>query len=270
MSLERTALRVAAVMALTNGFSAPYPTMARQLVFDSRVDPVQGVSDVDELVPTVRIMTDSDEGNLISNNNGGPPFEHRVHLVIEISVNTLGENPETGQNELIWPQTEPELDAMLDLFESQISRVFQDDASQWGRELNKLCRRIEKWDSERFIEREANVRFAARQITAVIALPIEPDPTVTLYSGETAPAAVPHIPAPLGPLLASIIADNGPFAPSAKAMRDMLIAAGGERPIVMQRFDRLRLVEADQAELNADEEPRGERADGVADVTLAD
>lgn len=267
MSLERTALRLAAVMAISNGFREPYPTMARTLVFDSRIDPVQGV-DGSELVPTVRILTDDDQGDSLSANNGGPPFEDRVSLVLEISLGTLGANPETGENELIWPETEPELEAMLDLFEHQIKRVFMDGQSIWGRELQKVLRRIEKWNSLRFVEREANVRYAARQITALVALHLTPDEQVVTWSGEPPVTPAATIPEPLGPLLDRIIADNGPYAPSAQAMKDMLLAAGGEKPIVLPRLEHVRLVEADQAERNDDEVPRGDRHAGVAEAHL--
>ena len=263
MSLERTALRLAAVMALANGFAEPYPTMARQLVYDSRIDPIQGV-DRDELVPTIRIMTETDQGQSLSANNGGPPFERRVFLIIEISLGTLGENAEDG---LIWPETEPELEAMLDLFERQVERVFLDGHSTWGAQLSKLCRRIEKWDSERFIEREGNTRFAARQITAVIALPLAEDPQVTLWSGEQPSAPAATIPAPLGPLLDLIVADEGSYAPSAQAMKDMLIAAGGEKPFVLPRLERVRFIEADHGGGNADGDDPA-RLDGIAESDL--
>lgn len=263
MSLERTALRLATIMALTNGFAEPYPTMARQLVFDSRIDPVQGVN-ADELVPIIRVMTDDDQGESLSANNGGPPFERRVNLVMEISLGTLGEEADGG---LILPATEPELEAMLDLFERQIERVFLDGQSTWGAELSKLCRRIEKWSSLRFVEREANERLAARQITAVIALPLAEDPAVTAWTDEEPLASAATIPAPLGPLLDAIIADDGPYAASAQAMKDMLIAAGGEKPIVLPAIARVRFVEADAGGGNlAGDGPA--RPDGVAEAEL--
>ena len=263
MSLERTALRLATVMALTNGFQPPYPTMARQLVFDSRIDPVQGVN-ADELVPIVRVMTDDDQGESLSANNGGPPFERRVNLVMEISLGTLGQEADGG---LILPATEPELEAMLDLFERQIERAFLDVQSPWGAELNKLCRRIERWSSLRFVEREGNERLAARQITAVIALPLAEDPAVTAWSGEAPSAPAATIPKPLGPLLEAIIADGGPYAASAQAMKDMLIAAGGEKPIVLPALERVRLVEADQGGGNLAGDGRA-RPEGVAQADL--
>ncbi|MFZ4807472.1 MAG: hypothetical protein ACOYLQ_09465 [Hyphomicrobiaceae bacterium] len=271
MSLARTALRIATTMALSNGYQSPFPTLAGDRVFDSRQDPIAGVNPGD-LVPMIVVYTDDEKGDSISSNNGGPPFERRVSLTIEISLGMVGEQIEGTE---IWttslPQTEPELDAALDLFEAQIERVFRDGRSTWGRELNKVARRIESWQSSRFIEREAQIRLAARQIVCTVALPLEDDPTVITTSSpsNTPPTITPTLPAPLGPLLTAIIAADGPYAASAQAIEDLLLNnANGLGPIVLPDLERVRFIESDQAVKNNANVARGPRAAGVAQADL--
>ena len=258
MSLNRTALRLAALMALSNGFAAPYPTMAGDRVFDSRQDPIEGLKQGD-LLPVLVLYTDDDTGDSLSQNNGGPPFDRRTNFVMEISVAMWVEGD--GEAGLTLVQSEPELDVQLDLFETQIERVFRvGNMSVWGIELNKVCNRIERWSSTRFIERESNVRYAARQLQLSVRLKDDEDPDVVI-----APAtASPVIPAPLGPLLEAIIDDDGPFAPTATALQEMLTNASGMTPIVLPALERVRFIEAAQAVENEAGTPRGPRPDGVA------
>lgn len=270
MSLARTALRVAASMALSNGYQAPFPTMAGNRVYDSRQDPVDGVRPGD-LIPMLVLYTDDDKGDSLSTNNGGPPFERRVTLTVELSLGMVGEQTEGGELAIVMPQTEPELDAALDMFEAQVERVFRDPTTTWGRELFKVARRIESWNSARYIEREAHIRLAARQITMTVALPLEAELPVALTSspGNVPPTITPSLPAPLGPLLETIISSASPYAPSAEAIKDLLLSSGnGLGPIVLPNLERVRLVEAEQAETNGSGTPRGPRTAGVAQANL--
>lgn len=265
MSLERTALRVAATMALSNGFQTPYPTMAQDRVFDSRQDPIEGLKKSD-IIPIIVVYTDENTGEMLSHNNGGPPFEQRCNLIIEISLaavtQTEGEEEALG---LKLPQTAPELDAALDAFEAQVSRVFRDQQGTWGEWLGKTLLRIESWHSTRYVERESNIRLAARQIIARVKLPLEEGPEVVFSTAPpTAPA--PYIPAPLGPLLDAIVDSNGPYAPTAEAIQDMLNNNSPVLPIVLPALKTIRLVEANQAVKNEDGVKAGPRGDGVAEV----
>jgi hypothetical protein len=242
MSLERIALRLAATMALANGFAAPYPTIAQDRVYDSRQDPIEGLK-ADDLVPILVLYTDDCDGNSLSGNNGGPPFDNYCNLVMEISLAAAeqleGTNDTLG---LKLPQTEPELEAALDAFEHQVLRVFRDRRGAWCRHLDEAIVRIESWQSSRYIDRESNIRLAARQITAKVKLPIAEDPLI-----EPAPAeAEPYIPAPLGPLIEAVIAAGGPYAATAGAIQAMLTANAPDTPMVLAPFERMRLKEADK------------------------
>ena len=264
MSLERIALRMAAVMALSNGYTAPYPTMAGNRVFDSRQDPIDGLSP-GQLVPLLTLYTDDDTGESISGGNGGPPFQRTTTLMIELSISQLGEANPAGEAPLILPETEPELDAALDVFEMQVERVFHDGLSTWGKQLSKVTKSIQKWSSMRFIEREGNIRLAARQLQIMVELPLARDIEPVL-----APATpTPVIPAPLGPLLTAVIASASPYAPIATAVRDQILAAPGSTPIVLPALDRIRFFESDQVEKNQAGTAVGPRQAGVAQVVTS-
>lgn len=262
MALARTALRVAACMALSNGYTAPFPTLAGDRVFDSRQDPIDGLMP-NQLVPMIILYTDDDQGESLSQNDGGPPFDVRTTLVLEISVSMFVVEEEGGPG-LVWPQSEPELDAHLDLFEAQIKGVFRDGLSTWGRQFQSVINRCERWSSTRFIEREANIRYAARQLQLTVRLKDDEDQAAVISPATASPT----IPAPLGPLLDAIIEAETPYSPTAEAIRDMLLGASGMTPIVLPALERVRFIEAAQAVLDDDDVARGPRPDGVAQANL--
>lgn len=265
MSLERTALRLAAVMALSNGYQPPYPTMATTRVYDSRQDPIEGL-EPGQLVPTIVLYTDNSDGQPLDGNNGGPPFIDTVHLVVEISLGMAREWKNQAGQPVIGieaPQTEPELDAALDAFEWQVRRVFGDGKSTWGTHLMGVHRGIVSWKSNRFIERDAGVRLASRQIVAELRLQQEPERPIAAL-----PDVAPFIPEPLGGLLTAIAASDSPYAASATALQQLLLTNAPDTPIPIPPTLRLRFVEARQAEANGAGVRRGPRPDGVADVIL--
>lgn len=253
MSLERLALRLATVMALTNGFVAPYPTMAGARVYDSRIDAVQ-VADEDEVLPLITVCTDDDNGSPLSANNGGPPFERSVTLSIDIALGIP--TTDDGAAALSHLATESELEMRLDIFEAEVERVLTLRSGVWGGELDKLARRITSYASVRYVERDGNVRLAARQIQMSVMLPLAKSAAVTMYSGA-APAPVPAVPAPLGPLLTAIVSAGGPYAADAQRIIDLVTASQTGAPVLMPRLDRIRLIEV----------PEDRRPDGVAEVT---
>lgn len=260
MSLERTALRLATVMALTNGMAAPFPTLAADRVFDSRMDPIEGLKEAD-LVPLVLVYTDDTDNAALSENNGGPPWRTTVNLVMEISVGMTAEIE--GRLTPVQIGTEPELEAMLDLLEEQIERVFRTPASPWAARLwNEHLVRIESWSSARFVERDTNARLAVRQIVAKVLLVQPPEPDI---SDDVWPEVV--IPPPLGPLLEAIVAADGPYAASAAQIQSLLTANGGFGPLVLPTLDRVRLVEEDQGGGNLTGDGPA-RPDGIAEANL--
>lgn len=264
MSLERTALRIATVMALSGGFQAPWPTMAQGRVFDSRFDPLQLVDmKTDDVLPVITVCTDDDRGTSLSDNNGGPPFLHTVSLCIDISIGMVGGSDERAEF-LVMPQTEPELEAMIDVFERQVKAALINPAALWSGELQKVLIRIGDWSSVRYVESDSNVRLASRRITAAVTLPSE-----DLTEIATDPPSTAAIPAPLGPLLTAIAASGSPYAGSAQALTDMLLSVGASQPVTLPMLERVRFIESEQAETNDADVPRGPRADGVAEADLS-
>jgi hypothetical protein len=262
MGLNRTALRLATVMALANGFQAPWPTMARGRVFDSRMDPVQ-IVDLSEVMPIITVCTDDDTGTSLSQNNGGPPFEQSVSLVIEASIGMLGEVEDGTAGDIVLPETEPELEAMLDLLEDQIKLCLIHPTRRWSVEVQKHARRITSWNSQRFVEANGNVRMAARKMTATVYLQLDLVDVVPL---DETPPATPSVPAPLGPLLDAIVASGSPFATSAQEMIDLLIGAGAHAPVTLPALSGIRLRRAHDIATNTAGTPKGPAPDGSAHV----
>lgn len=267
MSLERTALRIATQMALTDAYrpatdqTKPWPTIAASRVYDSRIDPIDDGFDPGSLYPMILLHTDSDEGKSLSANNGGPPFERTVRLMLQLSLGIVGETEEGVSWHL--PATEPELEATLDLFEAQVERVLLDPTNRWVDLLSKSYIRISSWQSERYTDRESMVRMAARQITATVDLPLVADPSIV----TAAPVGNGTIAAPLGPLLEAIIDDGGAAADDMEALRDKLLDAGAGRPIVIPgTLQTIRIKEANLGGGNTSGTGSA-RAAGVAQIT---
>ncbi len=87
MALYRTALRLATLESLrptallkTQG---PWPTLAADRVFDSRLDPIEDLTK-DQHKAVIVVYTEADLG-YGSQKRGGPPFRREVDLIFEIS-----------------------------------------------------------------------------------------------------------------------------------------------------------------------------------------
>lgn len=252
MSLARTALRLAVVMALTNARQAPFPTLAGNDVYDSRMDPVQG-AEKGELLPHIVIYTDEDQGRGLSNNNGGPPFGQTVDLVFDLTIGMYDERD--GEGGVFRIETEPALEGVLDLLEEQVLEVFRTPRTVWAQRLfAHHIVRIDSWNSRRFVEREAQVRLAGRQIIAQVFLQPPDDAAIVTTA---APAALPE---PLAGLVDAIIDDDGPGRADAEYLRDLILSSGVPGAIVLPDLETIRIKESDGG--------GGKRPDGVAEVTL--
>jgi hypothetical protein len=114
LSLERTALRLATVAALLNGGNPPYPTIADQFVYDSLSDDLPQVAPK-SLLPFIVVRTDEDTHVY----NSGRWRGRQCRLLIEMSVVT-GVLDADGKHRNDWPRNDASLEAMLDLFETQV------------------------------------------------------------------------------------------------------------------------------------------------------
>jgi hypothetical protein len=173
MSLSRTALRLTAMEALRPsaivlaGTAGPWPTLAAQYVFDSRLDPIGDLKD-DERRPVVVIYTDDDSGDA-GQKAGGPPFKRDVDLMFEISVAAMvtddGATYAPGT-----PLTDGELEASLDLLEAQIrfSLMYAPCGVLWR---NLTGRRVTSIHSAPKRTSEESARLAMRTLRLKTTIP---------------------------------------------------------------------------------------------------
>lgn len=183
--MTRTGLRLAAILALTRNYSQPWPTIAEDRVYDSRLDPVQ-FQNKSRPLPTLIVYTDTDASDPLSENNGGPPWRRHVNLVLELMVGMIeGSEPEGFTYGL--PATDAELESLLDLFEHQVRYAVTDPGNAWSRLLQRaFLIRIVDWSSERMATAEGGVRLSGRQVTVRVEIPDDALPQV-LFTGEEVP-----------------------------------------------------------------------------------
>lgn len=185
MTLARTALRFAAIAALKGA------TIAEGRVYDSRVDDFSPETFPGDAHPTIIILTDEDEGEALSAQNGGPPMRRTVSLVMEFAMVQglylpVGDS-DNGDSEFVpgYPATDAEHEVSLDLLEFQIKQRLADDLSALPR-LFRSFTRVWKSDCHRQVADDSGVKIAARILTwecetsdddIAIYRPDQPEPT---------------------------------------------------------------------------------------------
>jgi len=211
MSLQRLLLRAAFVRALSNGGSPPYPTIAEDRVYDSRFGDIQ-TADAQSMLPVIAVYTDADERELRDRGDAYGAFDRRIDVALEIAIGTWSQ--ESGAFGL--PQTDPELEALLDILETQIWRTIYSDTPA-ARVLRKMLKSIESWDSIPGRTSDGNNKVSARKITLRCCVHDDCRP-ITSYP-EPAFDAVQAI-QESAPYLQSLLQDieNAPVLASVKAM----------------------------------------------------
>ncbi|MGE0699270.1 MAG: hypothetical protein AB7O57_09270 [Hyphomicrobiaceae bacterium] len=204
----RLLLRAATVLALTRGGDGPFPTMAGEAVFDTRLRPVTDIA-ADNATPVALVYT-GEERRLNREADGRPLWTRKLDLVIELAIGSV------NSDRLKHIETDPELEALLDFFELEVEATLSDPSNPWSLTWRRLVRKIESWDSEPFRSAEQSTRYAVRQI--IIACEINPDclpqPTTDrVILSEPARLQVPY----LAGLEAMILA-NPVFASTAALM----------------------------------------------------
>lgn len=167
MTLARTALRLATVAALQGASPSTGPTIARNRVYDSRIEDFQPETFAADALPSIIILTDEDEGDALSDQNGGPPFRRHINLVIEFAMVQGFDIPVgNGGSEFVpgYPATDAEHEASLDLLEFQIKRRLSDDLDPMSA-LWRSFTRVWKFDCHRQVVDETGVKIAARILT---------------------------------------------------------------------------------------------------------
>lgn len=225
--MNRTALRLATLAALTNGGEVDdngnWPTLADDYVYDSRRDLI---ADVHERLrrPIIVIRTDDDRRQQPDSARLGLR-ERRCTLILEISVITARKhpNPSDGDFILSWPQTDPALEATLDMLEYQIENALFGFAP-WARFWRNLkWVRLDWISSPEFTRDPHAVRLAVRNIAMTMAMPPECLPGYKLDDEEAVEGQPP-------PLLRRVLDQL-----DAEAAGDLLTAAQEIRQILDAR-----------------------------------
>lgn len=169
MSMAVDALRLGVVQALAS--DPVISGLVGDRVLDSRI---QAYSD-GEPVPIISVYTEEDAGEAWSANNGGPPFDLTVDLVIEIMFQ-IRATAEDGTPVIGIAQTGRETEALINLLRTRCEHVVAAGDSQWSLLLRRhVIRRVNTTSSRRFRSDDAATRAALRLVTMKVSLKTGPD-----------------------------------------------------------------------------------------------
>lgn len=181
MTLVRTALRLATINALQGADGNSGPTAANNRVYDSRITDLDPEAFEDDAKPTIIVLTDSDEGEQLSRQNGGPPFRRNIDLVFELGM-IQKVRDDTGFD-LEYPQTDAQLEAALDVLEFQIARRLGYDPDASCAVFRRFFR-PQKRECHRQVMDDAGVKIACRLLTWTVD---GPDDQVQVYNAANTP-----------------------------------------------------------------------------------
>lgn len=229
MTIARTALRLAAIQAITGTVDAR-PTIAEGRIYDSRISPEQPEIFGEDAKPTVIVLTDGDEGDALSDQNGGPPFHRRIDLVFDIGM-VCGEKADADADGYLigYPDTDARLEASLDALQTQIVRkLTAGDAplALWFQ--NKV--RVWKQGSHRQAEDTSSVKLARRLFTLTCEL--NDDQYEIVMPGDATPTGLAILPDPLRTVCGLM-----PSGSSGAVTCAVIAAALGPTPFTPDRFD---------------------------------
>ncbi|CUT12537.1 hypothetical protein BF49_3617 [Bradyrhizobium sp.] len=191
MTLARTALRLV-VSAALKGADGARPTIAEGRFYDSRISELAPESVVDDAKPVGILLTDQDEGEALSEQNGGSPFRRLIDLVIELGmVQAL----QDGDGYIVgYPDTDRRLEASLDLLEFQVMRRLSYDPAPLPVLFRKFVR-IRKHECHRQVTDDTGVKLACRLLT--LTCEVNDDQVVIYNSSKTQPTGLDLLPEPL-------------------------------------------------------------------------
>lgn len=180
--LGRMALRMLTLMALTNARATPYPTLAGNEIHDSAIRMIDQSNASDDIA-LVTVYTDESSN---SNQRGGADYEAgqtTCRLTIELAF-AIKESTNDAMG-LRFPETEPELEAKLDLLESQIITILFHQNTIWARGWRNLVVQAFSMSSTRVHTDDGGVKLAIRQLA--IELAILPDCPPSLATSAQLP-----------------------------------------------------------------------------------
>lgn len=190
MTLARTALRLC-ISAALKGEAGARPTIAEGRVYDSRISDLAPDALVDDAKPTMILLTDVDDGDALSEQNGGPPFRRMIEVVIEMGMTQAVKD---GAEYVVgYPDTDARHEASLDLLEFQVLRRLAYDPAPMSVLFRKIAR-IRKRECHRQVMDESSVKIAARILT--LTCQVEDD-QVQIFGAGGAPSGLLALPQPL-------------------------------------------------------------------------
>jgi hypothetical protein len=160
--LRRTIIEALRPSALL-GSPASLPTLARQNVFDSRLEPIDDIAPTDR-VPCIVVYTESDEQKKIA--QGGPQlYAGYVDLVFELSFVAMAPTNDPNVFEATYPVTDAQLESALDTLREQVWQILH--AAPSGALFRKMVKLpADEWRAHRQASTEENARIAFRTIKA--------------------------------------------------------------------------------------------------------
>lgn len=196
----RILLRAATVLALTRGGVAPYPTMAGEGIFDSKMQPVTELMQ-EGMTPLAMVYTDTESRTNLNTSGGRPNWKRTIDLMIEIGIGSAAKkNASTGEQvQWQWIETDPELEGMLDLFEAEIDLALNAIDNPYATYWRKLIKTVIGWESVPHRSAEQSARYAVRSIVieCELAADCPPMPVVDVdtaaINGGSLFAGVPHL-----------------------------------------------------------------------------
>lgn len=191
MTLARTALRLC-VSAALKGSAEARPTIAQGRFYDSRISDIAPETYGDDAKATGIILTDGDEGEALSQQNGGAPFHRLIELVIELGMVAAIQD---GDDYVVgYPDTDKRLEASLDLLEFQVIRRLSYDPDPLP-VLFRTFVRIRKHDCHRQVLDDTGVKIACRILT--LTCEVNDDQVIVYNTANDLPSGFDLFPDPL-------------------------------------------------------------------------
>lgn len=186
-ALARTALRLAGIAAL-NADPVLTAVCPPSRVFDSRI----AVFNETEPVPVIVVLTEEMEGDAYDDTGGGPPFDDKVDLVVEIAIRAIVATD--GQDDATpvigVPETDSEMEATLDMLEHRaLEALTVADTAQSLLVRQAVLRRADKQKSQRFVDDATGAKLAIRQLTLTASLKGEDQQNAVVLIDPTVIAA---------------------------------------------------------------------------------
>jgi hypothetical protein len=194
----RTALRLITVATLA-GTADARPTIAADRVDDSRLADLAPESVPEDGLPVIMVICDDDDGEALSEQNGGPPFDRTIDLNLELSIASRvayldPAHPDAAPvYQVEAPDTDARLEASLDCLEFQAIRELSYGQTPFAVLFRRLAR-----ITHRACHRGATddgVKIASRLLT--LKCRVNDDAIEILGASDPAPVGLDALPEPL-------------------------------------------------------------------------